>query len=468
MISAKYTSFPVCALNLAFLLSFGLLGVPAQASQATLKSFFIFNCDVSTNFCPNGQQPSSLIQSKDGNLYGTTEFGGNSGLAQGTVFKLNSSGQLTTIFTFLGDQNGRSPSSLLEGNDGNLYGTTNYGGANNAGVVFKLSKKGAIQILHTFCSLAGCADGDEPFNLVLGSDGNMYGATTFSQPGTLFPGTLFRITPNGSYTLLHTFNVAVDGPQAIGMTLGSDGNFYGTTQGASGFPTILFQLTPAGQVNVVHTWRYPQFPVSPATQVSDGTLWGVLTQINNGAQAGMFSIQLSGSGYQEIPLNPPPSSEVRFMTEASDGNFWGTQGFGIVSFTLAGTELQLLPYNGNSSLPMRLLQESGGALVGFASAGTRDVQNPGEILVISPSLLTPKPLFVSFNPAGGKVGTKVMIQGVHFVGVTAVTFHGTRAAFRVLNAGNIVATVPLGATTGPIAVTNPGGTTASTSSFAVK
>lgn len=465
MIFAQYTRFPVCALNVAFLLSFGLLGVPAQASQSTIKPFFIFKCNASTNVCPNGQQPTSLIQSADGNLYGTTGFGGDSSQAQGTVFKLNARRQLTTIFTFLGDQNGGSPTSLLEGNDGHLYGTTNFGGANNAGVVFRLSKNGTIQILHNFCSLTACADGNGPFNLVLGSDGNLYGATSFSQLGTLF-----RVTPNGSYSLLHTFNVAVDGPQAIGMILGSDGNIYGTTQGASDFPTILFQLTPAGQVNVLHAWRYPQFPVSPATQVSDGTLWGVLTRTKGGTQAGMFSIQPSGSGYQEIPLfNPPPSSEVRYMTEASDGNFWGTQGFAIVSFTFAGTELQQLPFDGNNtSFPVQLLQSSSGALIGFASAGTRDEQNPGEIFVIRPSLPAPKPLFVSFNPARGKVGAKVVIQGVHFVAASAVTFNGTSASFRVLNAGNILATVPLGATTGPIAVTNPGGTTASTNTFVVK
>jgi len=186
-----------------------------------------------------------------------------------------------------------NPTSLLEGKDGNLYGTTNFGGANNAGVVFKLSKTGTIQVLHNFCSLAGCADGAQPFNLVLGSDGNLYGATSVN----FSPGTLFRVTRKGSYTLLHTFNAEVDGPQAVR---------------------------------------------------------GVLTEITGGAQPAMFSIQLSGSGYQEIPLYIPPSrSEVRYMTEASDGNFWGAQGFAILTFTFGGTELQQLPFKGNNaSVPM--------------------------------------------------------------------------------------------------------------------
>jgi uncharacterized repeat protein (TIGR03803 family) len=466
MVSAKDTRFLVCARNIAFMLSLSLLGVPAQASQSTIKPFFLFKCNSSTNVCPNGQQPTSLIQSADGNLYGTTGFGGNSSQAEGTVFKLSPRRQLTAIFTFLGDRNGGSPTSLLEGNDGNLYGTTNFGGANNAGVVFRLSKGGTIQVLHNFCSLAACADGNGPFNLVLGSDGNLYGATSVN----FSPGTLFRVTRKGSYTLLHTFNAEVDGPQALGMTLASDGNIYGTTQGGSGFPTVLFQLTPAGQVNVLHAWRYPTFPVSPATQVSDGTLRGVLTEITGAAQPAMFSIQLSGSGYQEIPLFIPPSrSEVRYMTEASDGDFWGTQGFAIVSFTFGGTELQQLPFKGNNaSVPMRLLQASSGTLVGFASAGTRDEQNPGEIFVIQPKLPAPKPAFVNFKPARGKVRAKVVIQGVHFVGANTVTFNGVKASFRALNTSDIVATVPGGATTGSISVTNAGGTTASTSSFVVE
>jgi uncharacterized repeat protein (TIGR03803 family) len=466
MTSAKDTRFPVFTLHLAFLLSFGLLSVPAQASHSTTKPFFTFNCNSSTKTCPNGQQPTSLIQSADGNFYGTTEFAGNSSQAEGTVFKLSARKQLTTIFSFVGDHNGGNPTSLLEGKDGNLYGTTNFGGANNAGVVFKLSKTGTIQVLHNFCSLAGCADGAQPFNLVLGNDGNLYGATSVN----FSPGTLFRVTRKGSYTLLHTFNAEVDGPQGVGMTLASDGNIYGTTQGGSGFPTVLFQLTPAGQVSVLHAWRYPTFPVSPATQVSDGTLRGVLTEITGGAQPAMFSILLSGSGYQEIPLYIPPSrSEVRYMTEASDGNFWGTQGFAILTFTFGGAELQQLPFKGNNgSVPMRLLQASSGTLVGFAGAGTRDEQNPGEIFVIRPSLPAPKPLFVSFNPARGKVGAKVVIQGVHFVGATAVTFNGVKASFRVLNTGNVVATVPGGATTGPVSVTNAGGTTASSDSFVVE
>jgi len=218
---------------------FGLrygLGAELPASQLTIKILFAFPCDPNTKVCPQGKEPTSLIQGSDGNFYGTTEFGASGN--EGTVFKLTPAGNLITLYTFVATANGANPTSLVEGNDGFLYGTTGAGGVNNQGVVFKLSKTGAIQVLHSFCSLTNCADGNQPLNLVLGNNGDFYGCTTYS-----FPGTLFRITSSGSYALLHTFQVSVDGPQAIGMTLASDGNIYGDTVGGFSLPTVLFRLT---------------------------------------------------------------------------------------------------------------------------------------------------------------------------------------------------------------------------------
>jgi len=435
----------------------------AQDSKSTIKTLFAFPCNSNTQGCPKGKDPSSLIQGSDGNFYGTTEFGGVGN--QGTIFKLTLAGQLTTLYTFVGSENGANPTSLVEGNDGFLYGTTGAGGANNQGVVFRLSKTETIQVLHSFCSLTNCADGNRPFNLVLGNDGNFYGCTTYS-----FPGTVFRVTPSGSYTLLHTFNVAVDGPQCIGMTLASDGNIYGDTVGGFSFPTVLFRLTAAGQVTVVHSWRYSQFPVSPLTQASNANICGVLSHLQGVAQSAMFGIGLSGAGYQEIPLfylfNGPA---VRYMTEASDGNFWGTFGEAIVSFTRGGGLLQQISFAGtNGSGPAMLMQASDGTLVGLTNNGGSDGADPGEIFTVEPALAAPKPLFVSFGPSSGKVGSRILIHGTHFIGAKRVNFNGVSASFEVLNTGNILATVPTGASTGPIAVTNAGGSTPSKKNFVVE
>ena len=437
-----------------------------HAQSSSLQTLFAFSCDSSTKVCPHGEDASSLIESADGNFYGTAEFGGSSSQATGTVFKLTPAGQLTTIYTFTGSANGSNPTSLLEGNDGFLYGTTNAGGAHKQGVVFKLSKSGTIHILHSFCSLANCADGNQPFNLVLANDGNFYGCTTYS-----FPGTLFRITPTGSYTLLHTFNVAVDGPQCIGMMLASDGNLYGNTLGGFSFPTVLFRLTPAGQVTDVHAWRYSQFPVSPLTQTSKGSIWGVLTHtdITPVAEPGMFAVAPSGANYTEIPLFYPfNGNSVQFLIQPSDGNFWGTFGESIVDFTLGGKLLQQIAFPDKSTGPAALIQASDGRLLGFSNNNGFSSGGAGEIFAIEPSLAAPEPLFVSFAPSSGVVGSQIIIHGAHFVGATAVKFNGVSAKFQVLNTGNIKATVPLGATTGPIEVINKGGEGTSVKAYTVE
>lgn len=443
-----------------------VLSVPSLLAQnSTIKTLFAFSCDPTTNLCPRGSGPDSLIQASDGNFYGTTEFGGVGTQAAGTVFKLTPTGQLTVLYTFVADQSGNhlkgaNPTSLVEGNDGFLYGTAQGGGSDNNGVVFKLSKSGTIQVLHSFCPQCNNGDGNEPFNLVLGNDGNFYGCTTYS-----FPGTLFRIAPGGSYTLLHTFSTDVDGPQCIGMILASDGDMYGTTLGGIAFPTVLFRLSPNGEETVVHTWRYSQFPASPPTQTSDGNLWGMLSHIAGESQIGMFAIERSGGGYHEVPI----LESGRFFTQPSDGIFWGAFGNGVVSFTLSGTLLHEIPVgSASTAAPAFLLQAANGTLTGITNNAGFSGGDPGEVFTVEPALPAPKAGFVTFSPASGKAGSQVTIHGTHFVGTGAVKFNGVSANFQVLNTGNIRATVPAGATTGPISVTNDGGKTLSKANYTVE
>ena len=269
---------------------------------------------------------------------------------------------------------------------------------------------------------------------------------------------------------MHTFNVSVDGPQCIGITLASDGNIYGDTVGGFAIPTVLFRLTTAGQFTVMHTWRYSQFAVSPLTQTSNGYLWGVLSHTLDAALSGMFEIELSGANYKETALFYPfNGTDVRFMTQASDGNFWGTFTEDIVKFTLAGSLLQQVPVTSTTnSGPALLTQAAAGQIVGITNSFGSSGPDPGEIFTIQPALNPPKPLFVTFNPLSGGVGSHVLIHGVHFVGATAVKFNGVSATFQVLNTGNIKATVPAGATTGLITVANRGGATSSKKSYTVQ
>jgi uncharacterized repeat protein (TIGR03803 family) len=462
----------------SFLALFFTTALQAQQPAATIKQLFGFACNPDIQMCPDGEQPNTLIQSADGNFYGTTLFGGTGNNAAGTVFKINPGGHLTTVYTFLPDQNGNfpnggTPNSLVEGNDGFLYGTA-LGGVTVGGVIFKLSRTGTIQVLHDFCSLPNCADGVGPGRLVLGPDGNFYG----DNMGDEQSGVLFRVTPNGSYTVLHKFDRSVEGPFSLGMTLASDGNFYGTTVGGQTLLTTLFRLTPAGQFTILHTFHYAQFPVSAPIQASNGRLYGALSRFEDIAKPGIFESSLSGSDFSQFPLQFAFGDAVAYMTQASDSNFWSII-FGndlqgeVISLSPNGEHLRTVKFDGtNGADPdAPLIQGSGGRLLGVTQAGGTVQQGDvasGVVFTLDAGLAAPKPALVSFNPSRGKVGTRVNIHGNHFVGTTAVAFNGVSATFQVLNTGNILATVPQGATTGPISVTNPGGTTASKGNFTVE
>ncbi|MFZ1072934.1 MAG: choice-of-anchor tandem repeat GloVer-containing protein [Verrucomicrobiia bacterium] len=207
----------------------------------------------------NGASPQAgLTLASDGNLYGTTVSGGSGGEiggAYGTVFKVTTNGILTTLVSFPGTNagvNGTVPvGGLTLGNDGNLYGTTSSGGSNNDGTVFMMTTNGALTTLIYFDGTNGA---NPETALTLGNDGNFYGTTSSGgNTNFVFPngmGTLFKVTTNGILTTLIAFNGA-NGSHPVGaLTLGNDGNFYGTTQwggntnlnGGSGYGTV-FRLS---------------------------------------------------------------------------------------------------------------------------------------------------------------------------------------------------------------------------------
>ena len=170
--------------SLAFFLFFATaaIGSPAQITFNTLVNFY----RPTTGAYPLG----SLVQGPDGNLYGTTSQGGTYDF--GTVFRITPSGRLTTLYNFCaqsGCPDGNGPGAgLVQAMDGNLYGTTTFGGAHDAGTVFKISLSGALTTLYNFCAQPGCADGEFPLaGVIQASDGNFYGTT---EEGGLLPFTV--------------------------------------------------------------------------------------------------------------------------------------------------------------------------------------------------------------------------------------------------------------------------------------
>jgi uncharacterized repeat protein (TIGR03803 family) len=198
----------------------------------------IYNFCSLTN-CADGSGPLTLVEGSDGNFYGATGQGATN--SDGTVFQITPSGTLTTLYRFCSLANcvdGQYPAGLIQATNGNLYGTTNSGGTQNRGTVFQLTPSGTLKTLHNFCSSANCADGNGYGSyLIQGRDGNFYGTT---QTGGALTrnycpdgcGTLFQLTPGGVLsTLFHfcTQSACTDGNEPVGIVQASDGSFYGTT-----------------------------------------------------------------------------------------------------------------------------------------------------------------------------------------------------------------------------------------------
>ena len=226
---------------------------------------------------------SGLILGWDGSLYGTAPHGGPSGA--GIVYKVSTRGEASVLHAFASTQQtlGRYPLAGITQSWDGLYGTTAYGGVNDQGTVFRLGNDGSLKSIYSFTN---GPDGRSPSSLTQGADGNFYGVTS---PNEARPaGGIFRITPTGTFTLLHAFDQAVDGyplraysnehPRQR-LLLASNRHFYGTNPlgGAHGFGT-LYQITPEGKVSVIHAFAGGADGAHPAAeliQVQDGTIYGV-------------------------------------------------------------------------------------------------------------------------------------------------------------------------------------------------
>src|ERR1019366_5319534 len=227
------------------------IALPAQI--ATLTTIHRF---CSQSGCPDGAGPyAGLVQATNGGLYGTTSGGGTD--SAGTIFKITPGGTLTTLYSFCPQTNctdGAAPfAGLVQAANGDLYGTTSGGGTANggAGTVFKITPSGTLTTLYSFCSQSGCMGGFFPrAGLVQAANGDLYGTTWFG--GTNSQGTVFKITPAGTLTTLYNFcsqTNCTDGDQPFaGLVQAANGDLYGTTYGggANGGIGTVFKITPGG------------------------------------------------------------------------------------------------------------------------------------------------------------------------------------------------------------------------------
>jgi uncharacterized repeat protein (TIGR03803 family) len=199
-----------------------LFQITPAGKLTTLYSF----CS-ETNCADGGEPTTGLVIGPNGSLYGTTSLGGTSSV--GTLFQFSAAGKFTVLHNFTTGEEGLI--TLMLAGDGSLYGTTS-SGDNSGGRIFRLASGGDFTTIYSFCSLAGCADGSSPQEpLVQGSDGNLYG--TASSGGATGNGTIFKITPEGKLTTLYNFCLnsdCPDGREPDSLMQATNGSFYGMTQ----------------------------------------------------------------------------------------------------------------------------------------------------------------------------------------------------------------------------------------------
>jgi uncharacterized repeat protein (TIGR03803 family) len=362
----------------------------------------------------DGIDPDGLVQATDGNFYGTTLTALNGPSEPGSVFKITPSGTFTNLYNFCSQPNctdGSGPGAgLIQGTDLNFYGTTSGGGANGKGTVFKITPSGELTTLHSFCPQYPCADGAAPSGaLVQGTDANLYGTTQTG--GAYDTGTVFRITPGGEFTTLYSFC----GPPSCtienwnpggGLVQASDGNFYGTSGGGGSYLLgTVFKMTPGGTLTNLHSFDSADGagPNGGLVQATDGNFYGTTSIRGQYGGGTLFKITPGG---MLTTLNSFYGTEGTMpqagLLQATDGNFYGTNtsdgqyGGGSV-FRLSvglGPFVAPEPTSGSSGAPIIIL---GTNLTGATSVTFNGT--PATFTVVSPSEITTN------VPAGATTGT---------------------------------------------------------------
>jgi uncharacterized repeat protein (TIGR03803 family) len=428
--------------------------ITPEGVLTTLHNF----CTLGVPNCTDGNLPEAgLIQAGDGNFYGTTTYGGTYTYCPpggcGTVFKITPTGTLTTHSLHSGANN--PVAGLVQGTDGNFYGTTEYGGDvecnfDDCGMVFKITNQGFLysQIkLHSF----DLFDGSIPTAaLVQGTDGNFYGTTEYGgnvecnfDPGC---GTVFKITPEGVLTTLHNFTGGADGANpTAGLLQATDGNFYGTTEyfGPYGSGTI-FKITPTGQLTTLHSFNLPDgiYPAAALVQGTDGKFYGTTSSGGNCAPYYCGTIFQLSMGLEPFVATNPASGVLGTAVVILGNNLTGA-----TSVELNGTHLPFTVIS-DSEIQITVPTE--------ATTGRVTVVTPQNTLK-SNRVFRVTPQLKRFSRDSGPVGTVLTITGVSLTQTTQVTFGGVQASFEVNSDSEVTTTVPIGAKSGLLAVATPGG-----------
>jgi uncharacterized repeat protein (TIGR03803 family) len=408
--------------------------VAGSPSGFTEEVLYSFCSEVSNNICTDGNVPqSSLIEDASGNLYGTTALGGASldtTTSGGTVFRVDNTGHEEVLYSFCSEggsscTDGDFPiGGLVQDSAGNLYGTTNSGGAVNFGTVFKVDSTGHETVLHSFCSAERCTDGYGPAaGLIQDAAGNLYGTTggggNLVANGGQGGGVVFKVDSAGNYTVLYTFCSKANctdgaGPEGV-LTQDAAGNLYGTTTegGAntaanSGYGGgTAFELSSTGHLTVLYSFCSTVNcadglePESGLLQNAMGNLYGTTTsggannygtvfELNGGGEKVLYS--LCSDYDQTTGYCLDGGTPYAGVIQDSAGNLYGTASRGgandggVVFELNSGGEIVLYNFCSEVSgyectdgeFPVAdLFQDAAGNLYGTTLEGGANADSPG-------------------------------------------------------------------------------------------
>jgi uncharacterized repeat protein (TIGR03803 family) len=340
----------------------------------------------------DGGNPNCVVRDPKGNLYGTTAAGGASGY--GVVFKIDTSGHETVLYTFTGGADGAYPSpNVALDSLGSLYGAANNGGnmagAAGSGVVFKVDTTGHETVLYTF---TGGNDGAAPNGVFRDGKGDLYG--TASNGGASGAGVVFEVDTSGHETVLYAFTGGNDGGGSdAGVTLGQDGNLYGTTNGGgSANQGVVFKVDKSGHETVLHAFE--RGPVGNQPYLAgvildaDYNLYGTTAFNADGGGGAVYKLDRSGNASVIYAFPGVAGGEYPYnsgITLGSDGRLYGATFYGGrhgegVLYRVDGNGCETVLYtfdlftaNGYGQPTGNVIRDSAGNFYGTTFIGQADV-----------------------------------------------------------------------------------------------
>ena len=418
----------------------------------------IYSFDAADNGIYGPFPASVMAQGRDGNLYGTTDSGGINNV--GGVFMVTPLGAETTLHVFSTAEGQHCNMGLTLGNDGNFYGACYDGVTSNEGEVYEITPSGVLTILHSFTNTGG--DGASPnAPPIQASDGNFYGTTIGG--GANGDGTIYKMTPNGNVTILHSILYPAEGGSpATALVQASDGNLYGTTEEGA----VIFRITGAGKFTVLHTFAVTgdgALPLGALIQGKDGSLYGTTQLDGTNAEGTVFKLTPAGAFSVLESFNAASDGQGDpwvGLVQATDGNFYGVtfrfglplknQYGGIYKITSKGVYSSLYLFDGTvgANPASALIQHTNGLLYGNAqNNGGFDV---GSVYSVNVGAAP----FCSLLMSSGKIGATIGVLGQGFTSSSVVRFGGVKASVVTLMGSTYVsAAVPAGALSGSVTVT---------------